>query len=504
MINFSDWYAEHASGLPWLVIGKGPSFEKLKSINLNDYQTIVLNHAVQKVQCDILHLIDLDVLDGIEIDVNKNAKFVLMPYYPHVENKSGTSSLDDLLNENSFLRKLDAEDRLLWYNSSTSRVHKSGYPIITVRYFSADAVVSLLANTGVKKIRSAGIDGGISYNKKFNHLNDKTLLSNKRTSFNAQFVAIAKTLENHGATFTPLGEETIRIYVGAQTEQWLATKVLEYSILSRTSASIKVISLHENKIDIPQPKDKKNAPRTPFSFQRFLIPELADYEKKAIYLDSDMQVFTDIRGLYDRGFQENQNLLNVWEVSDNNRKPQFSVMLLDCEKLRWDIKDIVKKLDDGKLTYERLMFDMEIGQNEGNNLEKEWNSLEFYDENKTNLLHYTDMSLQPWLSKKNKNSAVWLKDLTSAIEFKHILKKEIRKDVLLGNIRPSLIYQINTGVLDSRKIPFLVGMIDFLFNPPHRQKYFFRRWQVIKYIKGIVALSYVMIASLLSNIARKE
>jgi len=495
MENFIDWVSKRPKKLPWLVIGKGPTFEKLDAVNLADYQTIALNHTVKEVACDIFHLIDLDVLDGIEVEADKNANFILMPYYPHINNKAGDKSLDDLLNSNNFLKKMDNEGRLLWYNASTSRAHKAGYPIVTVRYFSADAVVSLLASAGIKKILSVGIDGGVSYNKKFSYLNDKTLLSNNRASFNAQFIAIANTLEKYDAEFIPLGEETIRIYVGTQAEQWLATKILEYSVLSRTSASIKVISLHENKINIPLPKKKENRPRTPFSFQRFLIPELAGHEGKAIYVDSDMQVFTDIRDLYDRQFVKKQNLLNVWDVSDNNRRPQFSVMLLDCYRLKWDIKDIVKQLDSGALNYEQLMFDMAIGENKGNSIEQEWNSLEYYDAKKTKLLHYTDMHFQPWLSKKNHNASIWVEDLIAAIKYEHITKKEIRKDILSGNIRPSLMYQINTGLLDSRKIPVMVGIVDVLFTPPHKQKYFFHRSQVFKTIKGAMSLAYVMLVS---------
>ena len=46
----------------------------------------------------------------------------------------------------------------------------------------------------------------------------------------------------------------------------------------------------------------ENRPRTPFSFQRFLIPELCGYSGKAIYLDADMQVFRDIRELWNYDF----------------------------------------------------------------------------------------------------------------------------------------------------------------------------------------------------------
>ena len=96
MRNFNDWIAESSNELPWLVIGKGPSFNKIKSVDLQDYQTIALNHSVKEVSCDIFHLIDLDVLNGIEDFADLNAKFDLMPYYPHVNNRASEKSLNDL------------------------------------------------------------------------------------------------------------------------------------------------------------------------------------------------------------------------------------------------------------------------------------------------------------------------------------------------------------------------------------------------------------------------
>ena len=56
--------------------------------------------------------------------------------------------------------------------------------------------------------------------------------------------------------------------------------------------------LHEATIPIPTPATPANRPRTPFSFQRFLIPELCGFKGRGIYVDSDMQVFEDIRGLW--------------------------------------------------------------------------------------------------------------------------------------------------------------------------------------------------------------
>ena len=61
-------------------------------------------------------------------------------------------------------------------------------------------------------------------------------------------------------------------------------------------------------LPIPLPKDEKNRPRTGFSFFRFAIPELCNYSDRALYLDADMQVFSDLAELWDIPFNKQRIL----------------------------------------------------------------------------------------------------------------------------------------------------------------------------------------------------
>ena len=127
--------------------------------------------------------------------------------------------------------------------------------------------------------------------------------------------------------------------------------MLTCSIKKHASLTTEVMSLHEAAIPIPMPATPAHRPRTPFSFQRFLIPELCGFSGPGIYVDSDMQVFKDIRGLWTTPF-DGADLLAAREPGDTGRKPPFSVMLLDCKSLAWDIRTLVAGLDDGTYTYE--------------------------------------------------------------------------------------------------------------------------------------------------------
>jgi hypothetical protein len=108
--------------------------------------------------------------------------------------------------------------------------------------------------------------------------------------------------------------------------------------------SVEVKPIYQTGIEIPLPKDPENLPRTPFSFQRFLIPEVVGYKGRAIYLDADMQVFKDIRSLWMRPFN-GAEILAVEEPVETGRRPQFSVMVLDCDSLNWKVREIVCAAD---------------------------------------------------------------------------------------------------------------------------------------------------------------
>lgn len=489
MINFLDWSQNNITKKPWLIVGKGPSFEKLDQFtehDNNEYQIITLNHAIEKTKALIAHVIDFDVIADIHNDIDINAEFLLMPWYPNVNSSSGSKNLKEIATEHSFIQQMDKQNRLLWYNSSLANQHNDNYPIIEVKYFSFDAVVSLLAASGATEIRTIGIDGGTQYSNNFAHLNDKTLLSNTRLSFNDQFIAVAQTIEKHPINVTPLGEETIKVFVGSLEDQWLATRLLEFSIRWRTNARVEFMPLYQANITIPQPQLPQNQPRTPFSFQRFLIPELCQQQGIGIYLDSDMMVFTDIKDLAFREMN-NADILHCWGSADSGRKPQFSVMLLNCEKLGWDINDIVNRLDAGEFSYEELMHEMKLLMSKSGEVETEWNSLEYFQAGKTKLLHYTDMNIQPWLSRKNPLAHIWISELASALELDFITQEDIKEQILLGQVRPSIAYQLRAKVYNPQDIPKSIRWADKLFRPPHKQKTAFWQNQTVKRILGSIA-----------------
>ena len=469
--SFFEWFSSQSESKcrPWLILGKGPSFSKRQFFDLSQFYTLSLNHAVREQPVSVAHIIDFNVVEMCSDCLETNAQVVVLPWVPHVNNKAGEKTLLDLIEISPVLRRLNEQHRLLYYNLSTGKNQRAGSPVVQVRYFSAEAALNLLTTAGVKQVRSLGIDGGADYSQDFVDLKDKTLLANSRTSFNKQFEEIAKTILRTQVDYAPLDVESpVRVYVASTEAEMLPVKVLEFSIRKHASIFVEVKPIYQTGIEIPLPKDPENLPRTPFSFQRFVIPEVVGYKGRAIYLDADMQVFKDIRSLWMRPFN-GAEILAVEEPVETGRRPQFSVMVLDCDSLNWKVREIVDDLDKGMLTYAQLMNEMNVSKTIDRCIDPVWNSLERYVQGKTALLHYTDMHTQPWVSQMNPLGYLWVRDLLEAIDLGAISERYVRECVGNGYARPSLLYQIEHRIEDAFLLPRKVRLLDENFTAPFKR-----------------------------------
>lgn len=487
MEDFFSWFARqpgHAAS-DWLLLGKGPSLEKLGALG-SGFRTFGLNHVMRSHPLTVAHAIDLEVIEQCGPAILSNAGVLAMPWVPHVRYRplslsravSFRASLHDLdwhAGENYILRTLAREGRLLWYNLCTAprwRV-RPGSPIVPVTSFSANAALNLLAMAGVRRVRSLGIDGGRGYSAAFTDLRSQTMLVAGQPSYDSQFQGFAKTIMDKSIDFAPLDVETpVQVFVGAEPEQLLAIKVLEHSIRKHCSMSVRVTplfqALEERKLGVPIPRDPGQRARTPFTFQRFCIPQLKNFKGRAIYLDSDMIVFRDIRQLWNWPF-EGANVLSVKESAGTGRRPQFSVMVLDCTKLDWHADDIIRGLDEQRWTYEQLVFEMTPVAKPKAVLPPEWNELERYEAKTTALTHFTDMDTQPWLVTDNVHGRIWCELLFEAVRTGKIARGDVDRDIERGWVRPSLAHQLDHGIVDPFLLPDRVKRNDALnFIPPHR------------------------------------
>ena len=452
MIELTEWIAStRFADRPWLVLGKGPTFSRRDEFDVGAYNLMSLNHVVTELKVDVAHVIDVDVVEACGDALLRNCDWLVMPRVPHVQHRASLRPLEDFVASIPVLRELDRAGKLVWYNAETGPAYP-GSPVVEVKWFSSEAALNLLARMGVKTVRSLGIDGGQTYSSAFGHLNNATRLANGLPRFDAQFNEIERIVRLQGLDYRPL-VEPIRVFVGADESQLVAARVLEHSIRKHTDALVRVSPMLD--VRPPVPKKRENRPRTAFSFARFMIPQLAGYRGRAIYLDADMQVFGDICELWEAPFDGHQLLCTTQRETPEKWKgsawfhpgPQMSVMVLDCEALQWDIEEIVADLDAGRYSYADLLFRMCIVPPERIDAELPvaWNHLETYEPGVTRLVHYTVVPTQPWKSHDNPLRELWMGGYREAVADGAVPAFEVEEAVAKGHVQRDLLDALSSA-----------------------------------------------------------
>jgi glycosyl transferase family 8 len=442
MIELRDWITTTSfERKPWLLLGKGPTFTRRGEFPLGDYNLMGLNNVVTEQRVDVAHIIDVDVVEKCADALRESCGQLLMARRPHVRFRAGERLLEDYFDELPVLRELDEQGRLVWYNADTSPPVGNS-PSIGVSFFSSEAAMNILGEMGAEKVRTLGIDGGTDYGQEFKELPE---LQNGLPSFDAQFRQIEDIVARRGIDYDPL-IEPMRVFCGLDETQLVAARTLEYTIRKHASRPVRFYPMLD--VPTPVPKDPSNRGRTGFSFARFHIPKLSGYRGRALYVDADMQVFSDLAELWEIPFDGAKVMCTrqdepppQWkDVSWFHPGRQLSVMMLDCERLDWDVEEIVGGLDEGRYRYEQLMFELCIVDPEEmtDDLPPQWNHLEHYEPGQTSLIHYTVVPTQPWKTDKNGNRELWERDFAEALAAEVVHEDEVERLAKLGYIKRSL------------------------------------------------------------------
>lgn len=203
VIEFFQWMKDRKlTDKPWLILGKGPSFDKhaLLPRLSEEFHTVGLNHVCRQRTVFLSHMIDSQVFKEIK-HLEDRTEFLILPWTPHVDFKPTTKTLEDFVKESKLLKFMDGRGRLLWYNASTGSTPRAGSPGVGVAWFSAEAVVRMLAMAGVKTIRTLGIDGGSSYSSSFKDIQP---FRGGHNTFDLQNGPIQATVKEFGVSYGPL------------------------------------------------------------------------------------------------------------------------------------------------------------------------------------------------------------------------------------------------------------------------------------------------------------
>ncbi len=215
------------------------------------------------------------------------------------------------------------------------------------------------------------------------------------------------------------------VFIGFDSKEEIASLICEYSIKKYSKNKIKInhLKLEELRKKGLYKRTHDNLSSTEFTFSRFLVPFLMNYEGWAVFCDSDFLWIDDINKLF--------------SLKDN----KFAVM---CVHHEYEPKNIQKKIGAKQLLYPRKNWssmvlwncghpsnkkvNLELVNNEtGKYLHRfgwlknneigqigiEWNWLVGWYDNekiKPKAIHFTEGG--PWLNdnyKTNKYAELWLK-----------------------------------------------------------------------------------------------
>ena len=91
----------------------------------------------------------------------------------------------------------------------------------------------------------------------------------------------------------------IRIFIGFDRRETVASTVLTHSIVSRSSRPLAVTPIVLDQLKGVFRRQRHPLQSSDFSFSRFLVPHLCDFDGWAIFMDCDMLVQDDIARLWD-------------------------------------------------------------------------------------------------------------------------------------------------------------------------------------------------------------
>lgn len=113
-----------------------------------------------------------------------------------------------------------------------------------------------------------------------------------------------------------------RVFIGFDHRQFVAYTVLHASLLRHAKAPLAITPLVINQLPL------KRTGLTPFTWTRFLVPSLCNFDGYAVFMDADMLAQADIGDLL--AIARNDPTKAVWVVKNQLKYEWASMMVFNC------------------------------------------------------------------------------------------------------------------------------------------------------------------------------
>ena len=214
----------------------------------------------------------------------------------------------------------------------------------------------------------------------------------------------------------------INIFIGYDSKEKVAYNVLSHSIIQNSTKPVAITPIALNNLKDDFVRERNALSSTEFSFSRFMIPHLMNYQGWALFMDCDMLMFEDVSKLWrmrddskaiqvcKHNYIPKEDKKFLGQVQTKYEKKNWSsFMLMNCRKCTTLTPDYVNKASGLELhQFKWLEGDHLIGD-----LPLEWNWLvgEYEHKDDVNNVHYTKGG--PWFEEYARcdYSQDWFKNL---------------------------------------------------------------------------------------------
>jgi len=218
-----------------------------------------------------------------------------------------------------------------------------------------------------------------------------------------------------------------KIFIGVDRRQPVAYNVLQWSLQWNSKRPLQIAPLLSTQL----PEMRRGL--TDFTYSRYLVPYLCNFEGRALFIDGDMVVTegTDINELFDM-------MPADFDIAVNRSLPRFewpSMMLFNCERFEHLTPEYVNDASHAPIVYEDLnVFD----------IPEEWNRMvvtggHYRDSEGAKILHFTQGLPCFFETQRTPGASVW------QLYKRHMLHSVPWKDLMLKSVhgRPVLEALIN-------------------------------------------------------------
>ena len=197
----------------------------------------------------------------------------------------------------------------------------------------------------------------------------------------------------------------INIFIGYDNKERVAYNVLSHSIIQNSTKPVAITPIALNNLKDDFVRERNSLSSTEFSFSRFMIPHLMNYQGWALFMDCDMLMFEDIAELW--RMRDDSKAIQVCKhdyvpktdkkflgqvQTKYEKKNWSSFMLMNCKKCTTLTPDYVNKASGLELH----QFKWLEGEHLIGDLPLEWNWLvgEYEHKDDVKNVHYTKGG--PW------------------------------------------------------------------------------------------------------------